>query len=139
MGKGRPDIWLLARVELSREQEPASLRRALRRAMVEADVPVEIINDVLLAAQEACNNALTHAATSETPPRLSVCLVNDYLVVEVSDRGGGFDVGAVQAGWPPELLEGHGRGLYLIDALTDTWEIVQGPKGTIVRMVKKVR
>jgi anti-sigma regulatory factor (Ser/Thr protein kinase) len=136
---GIPHVWLLARVELHAELHPATLRHQLRLAMDEAGVPAVVISDVLLAAQEACNNALTHAADCARPAEVSVCIIDDHLIVEVGDRGGGFDVGDVLSGWPPELLEGHGRGLYLIDALSDAWEVKQRSPGTIVRMVKRIR
>ncbi len=95
-------------------------------------------NDLILATQEACNNAGRHAADPAGCDVVVTCL-DDTVVIEVADRGRGFDLESVKAMWPPQPLKSDGRGLFLMAELTDQIEVVRRPQGTLVRIFKLVR
>lgn len=95
----------------------------------------KIIDDVVLAIEEACTNAIRH---SGSPEEIEICLgfhCHDLLAV-VKDQGQGFDVNAFDPDVLPDVLRDHGRGLFLISRLTDEVELCRDG-GLEVRMVKK--
>lgn len=125
-------IWQRRRVESFLE-----LRDDLRRLFERRGIPARASHDLILATQEACNNACQHGHDG-TGCDVVVTRLGDTIVVEVADRGRGFDLDAVKATWPPGLLEAGGRGLFLIAQLTDQLEVVRRDRGTLVRIIKVV-
>lgn len=110
----------------------ASLR-ALLRSHEAAESESEM---VVLAAQEAYNNAVVH---QPGVVEVSAQVFDQVMGVEVRDRGPGFDPRAFVTSAKPELLEDHGRGLFLMHQLMDQVEIDSGRSGTTVRMSKRLR
>ena len=92
--------------------------------------------DVALATQEALKNIIQHACPVDGVMRLACSTDGDAMVVEVSDRGEGFDVEAVESE-PSPLMAVHGRGLKLIRGLMDDVSINSDRGGTLVRMEKR--
>ena len=82
-----------------------------------ADAPVDVQDSVSLMVSELATNALIHAASG-----FEVCVDRGDLtvLVSVSDRG--------DAGMPrlqaPTSSEPHGRGLRVVDALSDEWGVI---------------
>ena len=113
------------------------LRGELRRFFEQRDIPAGVCDDLILAAQEACNNACRYG-TDGMGCDLAVSFADGTVTIEVADRGPGFDLGAVKAMWPPALLEAGGRGLFLIAELTDQIEVVERGPGTLVRIFKAI-
>jgi serine/threonine-protein kinase RsbW len=97
--------------------------------------------DLKLAVTEACANAVRHAYAEEEPGdvRLSMRLEEDgTLVVEVSDDGGGFDIGGVRR-WDPSSMRESGMGFEIMRSIVDDVEIVSAPaSGTVVRLRKQL-
>ena len=101
----------------------------------------ERLADLGVAVSEATTNAVEAHAERGSDDRIVVrCdLDGDHIVVEVRDRGGGFDpTTAAQA--PPadaadRLAWEHGLGLSLMQELTDEARIVPTAQGTEVRLV----
>lgn len=95
------------------------------------------VGDIELAVGEACNNAIEHVpadAGEEIVVRFAV--EPDRLVVEVIDRGEGFDPAEVEQGLPDGDSVG-GLGLTVIRSVMDELDIRCDPKtGTCVRMIK---
>ncbi|HYY10209.1 MAG TPA: ATP-binding protein [Kineosporiaceae bacterium] len=95
----------------SSPQAPSAARRMV--AGVGADWPPHVLDAALLAVSEAVTNAVRHGSG-----QIRVCLdVGDRFVrIEVSDEG---------ADWPRSREAGSeadgGRGLHLIEALSDSW------------------
>ena len=111
-------------------------RGELRQFFDQRGVPTRVSNDLILATQEACNNAWRHGADREGCDVAVSCL-DGAIVIEVADRGGGFEFETVKATWPPMILQDDGRGLFLISELTDGVEVVRRRgRGTLVRIVK---
>jgi anti-sigma regulatory factor (Ser/Thr protein kinase) len=92
-----------------------SARRFLAGIVPEADE--EAIGALVLMVSELATNALTHAA-SEFVVSVSYDNEQGRIRVEVSDRGPGRP-----ATRDPEPSDPHGRGLQIVQALSDDWGI----------------
>jgi anti-sigma regulatory factor (Ser/Thr protein kinase) len=114
----------------------AGFRADLRTLLAREKVPPRIARDLVMATQEAANNALQHGGAADDL-EVVVTVFSGRIMIEVADRGPGFDLAAVRASWPPDVLQGRGRGLFLIDQLTDSLEVVPRRPGALVRMVKE--
>jgi anti-sigma regulatory factor (Ser/Thr protein kinase) len=113
------------------------LRAALSGHLVANGVPRKAAREVLLAADEAFNNAFMHSGdVGETELRAEVG--HSQVVIEIRDRGCGFDPRRFDAGAIPDPLVSHGRGLFLIHRLMDEVEVRSSGAGagTYVRMAK---
>jgi len=103
--------------------------------------PQEVLGDLKLALTEACTNSVRHAyADGEGTVEILYELHADHLVVEVSDRGEGFEppekLGRVLT--ESELSEG-GLGIAIIAALADEFEISErADGGSHLRFVKRL-
>lgn len=106
------------------------------RAFVEhtlrsAGAPTDIVERVVLATAEACNNAILHADGDDFT--LSVVVEGGRAMVSVSDDGDGFDP-PDHAAMPGPQATGR-RGLALMQALVDAVDVSSGPAGTTVALV----
>jgi serine/threonine-protein kinase RsbW len=107
----------------------------------EEPFPQEILGDLKLALTEACTNSVRHAyGGGDGVVEILYELHSDHLVVEVSDRGEGFEPPAAPAEplADEELSEG-GLGIAIIEALADEFEISERPDGgSHLRFVKRL-
>jgi anti-sigma regulatory factor (Ser/Thr protein kinase) len=111
------------------------LRAALRALLRSHEIDDSQSEMVVLAAQEAYNNAVVH------PPgfvEVSAQVFEQTVGVEVRDRGPGFEPTAFVPQAEPELLDDHGRGLFLMHRFMDEVDIDSGRGGTTVRMSKQL-
>lgn len=99
-------------------------------------VDVDAIDDLLLVCSELSTNAIAHASGAEGSVALRVRTEGDDLVLEMEDDGEGF-------AWPvahvlADVLDDdeHGRGLFIVEALTDTLEVFARDGVTVVRCTK---
>ncbi len=114
------------------DEGPRSLsptRRALHDWLLAAGADEDWIHEVLVAASEACTNALEHAyrggATGVV--ELQATMTEGSVEVVVADRGL----------WKEPLDRGNrGRGRDLMEHLMDHAVIESGPNGTVVRLHK---
>ena len=96
------------------------------------------IEDIVSGTHEACKNSLLHNPENESPVDVICKVLKNRVVIEVTDRGSGFDPEILPPSPPePEALEG--RGFLLIYALMDKVETETGEHGTRIRMQKKFR
>lgn len=107
----------------------APTRHALRDWLVRCGLAEERVQHLLVAAGEACSNAVEHAYRDEPAGtvRLEASAAVDRLSVTVADRGS----------WKravPDADHYRGRGLALIRALVDDVTVTPGPTGTTVEM-----
>ena len=113
------------------------VRRLLKQSMEVLGVVPEVTHDIELALTEACTNVLDHSAEGDEY-EVSAGIDGDQCVIEVVDRGGGFDgslYGRAEAA--PQAEEG--RGIHLMRALVDTVTFTSRPhKGTVVHLEKKL-
>jgi PAS domain S-box-containing protein len=106
--------------------ELASIRHRLADWLRAADVPHELIDDIVLVVNEACTNCVEHAYRGHGAGTtlLEVKTVDGQVRARVTDHGS----------WkPPAINPGNsGRGLILMRAISDTMEIDSSPTGTTV-------
>ncbi|OIP77082.1 MAG: ATP-binding protein [Oscillatoriales cyanobacterium CG2_30_44_21] len=99
----------------------------------------DAVQDVVQALTEALVNAILYS-TSDFDVEVAVFASQNNLIVEVRDRGSGFDVNSVP---PPDFdliseigVKNGGFGIHMIKALVDKVEIDSTDQGTTVRMSK---
>ena len=113
------------------------VRRVLRSAMHALGVDADVIADVEVALTEAATNVLKHAGDGEEY-EVSAGIDGDLCVVEIIDRGGGFDseaLGHTDAALGAE----QGRGIQLMRALVDHVRFEsRETEGTVVHLEKRL-
>jgi serine/threonine-protein kinase RsbW len=111
------------------------MRAALRALLRSHQMEEHHTEMVVLAAQEAYNNAVVH------PPGIvdvSAQVSGQAVGVEVRDKGPGFDARRLKPSAEPDTLAERGRGLFLMHRLMDHVEIESGRSGTTVTMSKRI-
>lgn len=97
------------------------------------------IEDLKIALAEACTNAIQHAYEQNDKQKevtIRYFIETDKLIVEVEDKGKGFDLTKSHP-VAPDLEQERGLGLFLIKALVDELELESDKKiGTKIRMHK---
>lgn len=114
------------------------IRGVLTKAMEVLGVEREVITDIQVALTEACTNVLDHAADADEY-EISAGIDGDQCVIEVVDRGGGFDGSVLGLDDAHGDAEG-GRGIQLMRALVDKVKFDSQPQlGTVVHLEKRLR
>ncbi len=114
------------------------VRRLLKQAMDVLGVQPSVTHDIELALTEACTNVLDHAAEGDEY-EVSAGIDGDQCVIEVVDRGGGFD-GSLQGLTEADPGAEEGRGVHLMRALVDHVTFTSRPhKGAVVHLEKKLQ
>ncbi|MEU9834847.1 SpoIIE family protein phosphatase [Streptosporangium sp. NPDC048047] len=111
----------------------APVRRALRNWLTQCDLPAQTIQNVLVAAGEACANAIEHGHRHAPGDivRLRAEAFVDNLRLTVADSGR----------WKlprPEANAHRGRGVALMRAMMQQVTITPGPSGTTVDMLMRI-
>jgi anti-sigma regulatory factor (Ser/Thr protein kinase) len=123
------ESWLPA------EPESAGIARTLvRESALAYGLDSDATWDLMLATTEAVANAVLHGRPCAEGQGVLLCIAagDDGLFVEVCDCGR-FDT---EPGHLPELATG-GRGLPIISAVTDHFEVVHDRRRTLVRFGKR--
>jgi anti-sigma regulatory factor (Ser/Thr protein kinase) len=94
------------------------------------------ISDIALAVGEACNNAAEHGHVAEGAFDVSCSYENGELVVEIADRGSGFDPHGKGECQDPENLGMRGLGIFIMRSLMDDICFTPTATGTSVRLIK---
>jgi serine/threonine-protein kinase RsbW len=125
----------------------ATTRKVLRLYLQEFGAPQEIVDDVILAMDEACTNVVKHAYPDgrdlDANYRLRADLQQDRILIEVVDDGIGFDMMAKpvvrhEDGDPRGAMSG--RGLEVMRRLMTSVE-VESPTpagGTRLRLIRQL-
>ena len=112
-------------------------RRVLARSLDVLGVDETVVADIELALTEACTNVLDHAGDSDEY-EVSAGIDGTLCIIEVIDRGGGFD-GATQGLADADPAAEDGRGIQLIRALVDKVTFTSRPQvGTVVHLEKQL-
>jgi anti-sigma regulatory factor (Ser/Thr protein kinase) len=122
-----------------RRASARELRATLAGYLASNDVPRATSDQVLLAADEAFINAYMHGGDVAGAVEARAQVLDGEVLIEIRDRGCGFDAGTVDVDTMPDPLVTHGRGLFLIHHLMDKVE-VRSPatgRGTLVCMAKR--
>ena len=100
-------------------------------------VDVDGIDDLLVACSELCTNAI-ESAGPDGSVAMRAWARADAVVIEVEDDGDGSTI--ENRTWAAidhlDLHDEHGRGLFIVDQLTDSLEIDLSSGRTIVRCCK---
>ena len=118
--------------------EPARLLRArerMRDYLQSCCSEQELIDGIILCIEEACTNAIRHSG-SQDEMEVALRFESSDLLVEVVDRGLGFDLDGFDPDTVPDPLATGGRGLFLMTRLMDDLT-VQRDHGFRVSMVKR--
>ena len=130
----------MAEIELEIPARPDYL--ALVRSVISAAVAAEStrtdtrLDDLRLAVTEACANAIeaTGAHFRDEPVRIRCSFDDERIVIEIVDRGGGFDPSALDtlptATDPGRLDHERGLGIELMRTFADDVTFEPSPDGT---------
>jgi len=94
-------------------------------------------SDLLLVVSELCSNAVRHASGAPGALVLRAWAEGDDVVVEVEDDGAGFELEGRYDDELPDPDAEQGRGLYVVEALTDLVTVTRSGEHTIVRAVRR--
>ena len=117
--------------------EPAklfALRARIRTHLQLSPLDPEQIDDVVIAVEEACTNAIRHSGTCEDI-EVGLSFEGADLLATVRDRGHGFDLSRFDPEATPDLMAEGGRGLFLISRLMNQVDL-RLHSGLEVRMRK---
>ncbi len=94
-------------------------------------------SDLLLVVSELCSNAVRHASGAPGALVLRAWAEGDDVAVEVEDDGAGFELEGRYDDEVPDPASEQGRGLYVVEALTDVVTVMRRGDRTIVRAVRR--
>jgi serine/threonine-protein kinase RsbW len=113
------------------------VRQVMDNALVVLGVTAACRGEIAVALTEACDNVVAHARFTEQY-EVTVKIAGEVCMIDVTDTGVGFVPPHRSFALPPVEAE-SGRGLYLIAALTDRFELQSQPgHGTTVRFAKQL-
>ena len=116
------------------EAQVVEVRETARRLL--AGLPVEVVQEVLLALDEALANAVRYGSAGGQPIDVSIQVLDGCVELSVTDRGPTAHLPALPHE-PPPLLATGGRGLWLILQLVDEVRLQRIGEGT--RLVMRRR
>ena len=106
---------------------PAEARQELQARLPGILAP-SLIDDVLLLTTELVTNSVRHSpAATDGTVDVAVMVAQERIRVEVSDPGSGFS----HVPQHPGTLSEGGRGLFLVEALSDRWGTEGGERTTV--------
>ncbi len=110
-------------------------RQVLDSCLHTLGVAADTRTDIALALTEACANVIRHAGPGDEYEVLATAR-DGRCVIEVVNTGNGSPAPVPPAG-PAPLLEEHGRGLTIIDAITENLRLSgDGQQGTVLHFEK---
>lgn len=123
----------------SGEQYVPEVRGLIERMSIPTYLTSDEIAELKLAATEACLNAIRHGSPHGNDDTVGIRVAPDldHVVVEVRDRGHGFNIHQMRR--RPLPLGENGRGVKLIDSLVDRADYRHSLWGHTVRLLKRSR
>ncbi len=108
----------------SKTENLSKLRDFIRKAALEVEIPAEVIEDIILAVDEASTNVIKHAYQSHSDGEIRIKLrySNHKFTITITDRGMPFESAKVP---DPDLQKYYrehrvgGLGMYLMKTLMD--------------------
>jgi anti-sigma regulatory factor (Ser/Thr protein kinase) len=119
-----------------RRASAAEMRKDLRALLAEHEVDAAVACQIVLAADEAFINAVTHACGAADVIHVSAGVSETKASVEVHDGGDGFTLRRSDPRSVPDVHCPTGRGVFLIESMMDEVSVRSGRDGTTVRMVR---
>ena len=127
------DVRMSTRFRRERSAVP-SARAFVTSALHGSSVPSDLLDTLVLAVAEACNNAILHATGDAFG--VSIVVTETTCTIVVSDSGGGF-VPPSRPEMPAPDATNH-RGLALMQALVDRVDVLSGEHGTTVVLAQSL-
>ena len=93
--------------------------------------------DLLLMASELCSNGIRHASGTPGGLVLRAWAEGASVVVEVEDDGAGFEIAERYDDEMPDVEAEQGRGLFVVEALSDEMTVRRVDDRTYVRVVRR--
>lgn len=115
-------------------------REALREALAPlAEREERLVQDVLIVAGELVINAVDHGRPGLLGTiRLSWTVEDHRVCVRVADAG--YDPAFVDGGKGPEAADSvRGRGLFMVDAISESWWVHSDPVAETTEVVAHLR
>jgi serine/threonine-protein kinase RsbW len=137
---------VLLRLVLRLPRDPVTVpvtRRTVDCALDAIGVSDECRDDVTLALTEVCSNVVRHAHES-ADYTVTVTATANRCTIDVCDSGTGLPQGAIDerprrsGSTAPSSTAEHGRGLSIVRAVMDAVQVVAGPGGVAIHMVKQL-
>jgi len=94
-------------------------------------------SDLLLVVSELCSNAVRHASGAPRALALRAWAEGGDVAVEVEDDGAGFELEGRYDDELPDADAEQGRGLYVVEALSDQVTVRRLEDRTLVRAVRR--
>ena len=111
------------------------VRRILSDALTTLGLDAGTVGDLELALTEACTNVLDHAG-GEEEYEVTACVDKERCVIEIIDRGVGYDGDAPAA----HMMAEDGRGVEIMRTLMDRLEFrASEVNGTVVHLEKVLK
>jgi serine/threonine-protein kinase RsbW len=130
---------VLLRLVLRLPRDPVTVpvtRRTVDSALDAIGVSDECRDDVTLALTEVCSNVVRHA--HESPDyTVTVTATANRCTIDVCDSGTGLPEDVTITRKVGSNAE-HGRGLGIVRAVMDAVQVVAGPGGVAIHMVKQL-
>lgn len=107
---------------------PTYLDQALNGVNISSDK----YNNILLAATEAVNNAIIHGNKNDIKKEIGLefIVTDDFIKIIITDEGEGFDLEKIPDPTLPEnLLNEHGRGIFIMKHFVDELKVEKLQKG----------
>ncbi|MCW2571977.1 MAG: putative serine/threonine kinase anti-sigma factor [Frankiales bacterium] len=113
------------------------VRRVLKSSLQALGVELDVVHDIEVALTEAVTNVLDHATHGEEY-EVSAGIDGDICVIEIIDRGAGFDGSDLGHG-DADVAAEEGRGIQIMRALVDHVSFRNVPTvGTVVHLEKRL-
>ncbi len=112
------------------------VRDRARRVLV--GVPTDLVEELLLALDEAVANAIRYGSAAGEPIDVSIVIEPDWIEFSVADRGPTAHLPTLPHE-PPPLLSTGGRGLWLILQLGDEVRVERFGEGTRLALRRRLR
>lgn len=100
-------------------------------------IDVDALDDLLIACSELVTNAVRHADGPSAAVVLRGSVDGDAVVLEVEDDGSGFAWPLAHGIEDVVVHEENGRGLFIVEALTDEIQVLATSGRTVVRCTKR--
>ncbi|MEU4238073.1 ATP-binding protein [Actinoplanes sp. NPDC026619] len=112
-----------------------ALRHTVASCAAGAGLGGERLDDFVVAVNELLTNAVRHGGGLGT---VALWRAGDSVVCEVRDTGTGLPEAAPEMPVRPAATQPGGWGLWLAEELTDTFTLITGNGGTVVRVSSRV-
>jgi anti-sigma regulatory factor (Ser/Thr protein kinase) len=118
------------------KSQVVEVRDTARKLLV--GLPGDVVEEVLLALDEAVANAVRYGSSAGEPIDVSLMVHEDWIELSVTDRGPTARLPALPHE-PPPLLSTGGRGLWLILQLADEVRVERFGAGTRLALRRHLR